>query len=1221
MIEHPVAAKPDRGSTIGRVMVECKAIQIEDTKGDPEFRMTNVPGFENIHTTLGVPLLREGRPVGVLVLMRSRIERFTAKQIELVATFADQAVIALENVRLFEAEQQRTRELTESLEQQTATADVLRVISSSPGELEPVFQAMLENATRICEAKFGNLLLYDGATFRVSAMHGDVPEWIELRRRDPLLHFGPHNPLQHIVTTHQAQHIVDTRANEAYVGGDASFKVLVDLTGARTLLMVPMLKENELIGIIGIYRQQVRPFSDKQIALVQNFAAQAVIAIENTRLLNELRQSLEQQTATADVLRVISSSPGELEPVFNAMLENATRICEAKFGVLQLCEDGGFRMVAMHNAPPAYAEARRRSPVMHPSPLAPPARVAATKRLVHIADMAEEQIYKEGDPSVTRFVELAGVRTLLVVPMLKEQELVGEFSVYRQEVRPFTDKQIELVQNFAAQAVIAIENTRLLNELRQSLEQQTATADVLRVISSSPGELEPVFQAMLENATRICEAKFGSMLLRDGDRLRRVAIHNAPPSFAKFNSETPVVSTAASSSLLRVMATKQALHITDLQTDDPNDPLAKFADARTIVTVPLLKDNEVLGIMGIFRQEVRAFTDKQIALVQNFAAQAVIAIENTRLLNELRQRTDDLTESLEQQTATADVLRIISSSPGELEPVFQAMLKNATRICEAELGVLYRFDGGAFHFAAEVGAPPEYVEFNRQRGPFQPTPGGQLERVMLTKSVSHTADEANSAIPGIAARLAGARTQIIVPMLKENELVGAIIIYRQEVRPFTDKQIELLKNFAAQAVIAIENTRLLNELRQRTADLTESLEQQTATSEVLSVISSSPSELGPVFQTILENGTRLCEANFGMLNLNEGGGFPVVGMYNVPPGFAELRRREPIVRPGPNHALGRVAATKHVLHIADMRTEAGYLEKDQSYIAMVDLAGARTLLIVPMLREGEVAGVISIYRQEVRPFTDKQIELVKNFAAQAVIAIENTRLLNELRQSLEQQTATADVLRVISSSPGELEPVFEAILENATRICEAKFATLWLAEGDALRAVAVHNLPASFADTRRELLVEPAPKTVVGRVVRMKQVVHVADLAAEDSYIERNPLTVSAVELMGVRTMFGVPMLMDDELMGAIVIYRQEVRPFSDKQIELVKSFAAQAVIAIENTRLLNELRQSLQQQTATADVLKVISRSTFDLPAVLNTLVDSAATLCDAECGLHFPL
>ena len=338
MAGRPVPAKPDRGSTVGRILIEGKAIQIEDTKGDPEFRMTNVPGFENIHTTLGVPLLREGRPVGVLVLMRNRIERFTDKQIELVSTFADQAVIALENVRLFEAEQLRTRELTESLEQQTATADVLRVISSSPGELEPVFQAMLENATRICEAKFGNLLLYDGATFRISAMHGDVPEWIELRRRDPVLPVGPRNPLQRIVTTHQAQHILDTRADEAYLEGDASLTVLADLTGARTLLMVPMLKDNELVGAIGIYRQEVRPFTDKQIALVQNFAAQAVIAIENTRLLSELRQSLEQQTATADVLRVISSSPGELEPVFQAMLENATRICEAKFGTMYFRE-------------------------------------------------------------------------------------------------------------------------------------------------------------------------------------------------------------------------------------------------------------------------------------------------------------------------------------------------------------------------------------------------------------------------------------------------------------------------------------------------------------------------------------------------------------------------------------------------------------------------------------------------------------------------------------------------------------------------------------------------------------------------------------------------------------------------------------------------------------------------------------------------------------------
>ena len=421
-------------------------------------------------------------------------------------------------MRLFEAEQQRTRELAESLEQQTATADVLRVISSSPGELEPVFQAMLENATRICEAKFGNLLLYDGATFRVSAMHGDVPEWIELRRRDPVLPVGPTNPLQRIVTTHQAQHVVDTRTDEAYVTGDPSFKVLADLTGARTLLMVPMLKEGELIGIIGIYRQQVRPFSDKQIALVQNFAAQAVIAIENTRLLNELRQSLEQQTATAEVLRVISSSPGDLAPVFQSMLQNAMRICEANFGMLLSFDGETFEFAAGVGMSPEFVDFMRRRGRFLPVPGSHLERVVASKQTSHTADYTAEGV---NSPPVV----FGGARSTIDVPMLKDDVLMGAVSIYRQEVRPFSDQQIKLLENFAAQAVIAIENTRLLNELRQSLEQQTATADVLRVISASPGELEPVFNAMLENATRICEAKFGVLQLCEdgGFRMRRNA--------------------------------------------------------------------------------------------------------------------------------------------------------------------------------------------------------------------------------------------------------------------------------------------------------------------------------------------------------------------------------------------------------------------------------------------------------------------------------------------------------------------------------------------------------------------------------------------------------------------------------------------------------------------------------------------------------------------------
>ena len=1228
MTAHAVPAKPDRGSIVGRILIEGRAVQIEDTKADPEFRVTNVSGFENIHTTLGVPLLREGRPIGVLVLMRSRIERFTAKQIELVTTFADQAVIALENVRLFEAEQQRTRELTESLEQQTATADVLRVISSSPGELEPVFQAMLENATRICEAKFGNLLLYDGATFRVSAMHGDVPEWIELRRRDPVLHFGPHNPLQHIVTTHQAQHIVDTRANEAYAEGDASFKVLVDLTGARTLLMVPMRKENELIGVIGIYRQQVRPFSGKQIALVQNFAAQAVIAIENTRLLNELRESLEQQTATADVLRVISSSPGALEPVFEAMLESATRICEANFGGMFRLENGAARMVTRLRVPEGLSKflQKHRDSV---GPLHPWSRLIQSRRTLHIADYSNDRAYLERDPVAIAGVELGGIRTLLAVPMLKDDELVGFVTIFRQEVRPFTDKQIELVQNFAAQAVIAIENTRLLNELRQrttdlteSLEQQTATSEVLSVISSSPGALEPVFQAMLENAVRICQAKFGFMLRYDGDAYHTVASLCSVPEYSAEMRRGPI-RPDADSALGLVARTGQVAQIADITAHRlyaERNPLfvagAELGGIRTIVVVPMLKDHQLIGAITIFRQEVRPFTDKQIELVQNFAAQAVIAIENTRLLTELRRRTDDLSESLEQQTATSDLLRVISASPGDMKPVFEAMLANALRICEAKFGHILLYDGESYHASHLHDVPASYRRFWEQHAPIRPSPNSGLARVARTRQVVHIPDlKADSdyserePLRVVTVDEAGARTFLAVPMVKDDQLIGAIIIYRQEVQPFADKQIELVKNFAAQAVIAIENTRLLSELRQ-------SLEQQTATSEVLQVVSSSPGDLAPVFQSMLENATRICEAKFGALLSFDGNMFQFAAEVGTPPEFGQFMRQRGPFSPFPGSHLDRVMRTKQLSHTVDYAAEAVDAPP-------VRLGGARSTVDVPMLKDGTLVGVLSIYRQEVRPFTEKQIALLQNFAAQAVIAIENTRLLNELRQrtedlteSLEQQTATSEVLKVISSSPGDLEPVFQAMLENATRICEAKFGTLWLAETEGLRAVAVHNAPPAFAEARRQNLVAPGQNTAVSRVITSKEVEQVEDIAADPAYSQRDPLRVALVELVGARTLVVVPMLKEDELVGAISIYRQEVRPFTDKQIELLQNFAAQAVIAIENTRLLNELRQSLEQQTATAEVLSVISSSPGDLEPVFASMLENAVRICDATFG-----
>jgi len=1141
-----------------RLAQHGKPFPIPDTEQVSHAPVREIARLHGFRSMLWVPMMNGDVTIGIISVTRREPGAFARHHVQLLQTFADQAVIAIENARLFNETQQ-------ALAQQTATSDVLGVISSSVADTAPVFEKILDSCENIFAAEqLGIFLVQPDRQVCAGAWRGAAFEAVIKTLPSPVEQTATGIVIRDRSVLH---------APSIALAKDLPRTVrdLRDQIGDASMAWAPMLADEQGVGSIAVLRQPPKPFSSKELSLLKTFADQAVIAIQNTRLFNETQEALERQTATADILKVIASSPDDVQPVFKAIAERSKNLVNAISTTVFTLTDGIMHLQAFS---PTNPKADAVLQATFPAALSSFSWGESIRKGEIFCVIDTELESKD----LRELARLRGFRSMLLVPLARERTLIGLISVTRAEPGAFAAHHIDLLKTFADQAVIAIGNVRLFDEvqartleLAESLQQQTATADVLKVISRSAFDLQRVLDTLAASASRLSDAYDAVILLREGEFLRIAAHYGEIPVVDKWPVSRAWIGG-------RAVVDRMPVHVHDLLAEEAEFPMAHaFAQQtghRTLFAVPLMREQDAIGAIIIRRTEIRPFTDRQIELVQTFADQAVIAISNVELFEEVQAKTRDLTEALTYQTGSSNILSVIASSPTDVGPVLKAIVESACELCDASDAIAFLKDGEDLRFSAHHGSIPINIEkwpINRN---------WVMGRTVVDRVPIHVHDlpsEGDNFPEGRElARHQGIRTVLVVPLLREGESIGVICLRRTEVHPFSDKQIGLLQTFANQAVIAIGNVHLFEQVQAKSHDLAEALTYQTGSANILKVIASSPTEVQPVLKAIVESACELCEAYDAVLRLKQSDKLELVAHHGTVPADWSLSQINPY------WTAGRAALERRPVHVHDMSSSEG--DEFPEAQARARDQGHHTILSVPLLQEGDSIGTITLRRLEVHPFSDKQVVLLQTFADQAVIAIQNVRLFRETQEALERQTATADILKVIASSPEDVQPVFEAIAERSNRIVDGRATAVYsLVDGVAHLMAFTPTIPEADAALRSRFP-QPLSEVFWGEAIGQGNVFRINDV--EDGPFSQHPVRELA-RLRGYRSLLFVPLLRDQKPIGAISVTRVAPGPFADHHVQMLQTFADQAAIAVSNVELFRKVQDRTRELSQSLDDLR----------------------------------